>query len=59
MFTDRLSLFDMMTKATILSEKRMMIYLKYLKSAYELGDIYVKFFIRSKHNLADALKNSG
>ena len=53
--TDSLSLFDVITKATVTTEKRLMMDLNAVKEAYQKHDIMIIGFIRSQFNPADAL----
>ena len=55
MLTDSLSLFDVITKAKITSEKRLMIDVKVVKDAYQRNELHNIGFIRSEYNPADAL----
>ena len=55
MLTDSLSLFDVITKATVTAEKRLLIDLKDVKGAYKRHEISQVGFIRSEFNPADAL----
>jgi hypothetical protein len=54
-FTDSLSLFDVLTKATVPREKRLMIDLMAIKCAYKNGELETIAFIRTQHNPADVL----
>jgi hypothetical protein len=51
--TDSLSLFDVLTKSTTTSEKRLMIDLTAAKQAYKRREIDTIGFIRTEHNPAD------
>ena len=55
MFTDSLSLFDVVTKATITTERRLMIDIAGVKQAYKAKEIHTLGFIRTNYNVADAL----
>ena len=55
MLTDSLSLFDVITKSTITTEKRLMIDLKVVKDSYHRNELRNIGFIRSENNPADAL----
>lgn len=55
MFTDSLSLFDVLTKATVTTEKRLMIDLKTVKDSYKCQEIENICHVRSEFNPADAL----
>ena len=55
MFTDSLSLFDVVTKATITAERRLMIDIAGVKQAYKTREIHTLGFIRTNYNVADAL----
>ena len=55
MLADSLSLFDVITKAKITSERRVMIDVKVDKDAYQRYEIGTTGFIRSEYNSADAL----
>ena len=55
MLTDSLSLFDVITKAKITSEKRLRINVKVVKDAYQRNELHNIGFIRSEYNPADAL----
>lgn len=55
MYTDGLSLFDILTKATIPTKKSLMIDLFCVQNTYENDDIDSLFIIRTEHNLTDAL----
>ena len=55
MLTDSLSLFDVITKAKITSEKRLIIDVKIVKDAYQRNELHNIAFIRSEYNPADAL----
>ena len=55
MLTDSLSLFDVITKAKITSERRLMIDVKVVKDAYQRYELGPIGFIRSEFNPADAL----
>ena len=54
-FTDSLSLFDVITKATLTAERRLMIDVAGVKEAYKTRDIHTIGFIRTQYNPADAL----
>lgn len=54
-FTDSSSLFDIITKSTDPTEKRLQIDLMCPKKAYTAGDIEVISFIRSENNRAGFL----
>ena len=54
MLTDSLSLFDVVTKATLTTEKRLMIDIK-VKDTYHRNEIENIGFIRSEYNPSDAL----
>lgn len=59
-YTDRLSLFDVMTKATVTSEKKgVMIAFSSVKSAYNNDELGKRFFTRSQYEPADALTRHG
>ena len=53
--TDSLSLFDVITKATLPTEKRLMVDLQTVKELYKKGKLDNIWFIRSEFNPADAL----
>ena len=53
MFTDILSLFDVITKASTTVEKKLTIDLEVVKKASQQNEIEQIGFIRSEHNLAD------
>ena len=53
--TDSLSLFDVITKATATTEKRLMIDLETVREAYRKQEIMNIGFIRTQFNPADAL----
>lgn len=53
--TDSLSLFDVITKASSTTEKRLMIDLKCTKDAYEKKEIEMLGFVRTQYNPADCL----
>ena len=55
MLTDSLSLFDVITKSTITTEKRLMIDIKVVKDSYQRNELQTIGFIRSESNPADAL----
>lgn len=55
MLTDSLSLFDVVTKATVTTEKRLMIDIQVVKDSYHRNEIEHISFIRSEYNPADAL----
>ena len=55
MLTDSLSPFDVITKAKITSERRLMIDVKAVKDAYQRHELGAIRFIRSEFNPADAL----
>ena len=55
MFTDSLSLFDVMTKATIKTEESLMIDLTVVQECYNNSKLDQIGFIRSENNPADAL----
>ena len=55
MLTDSLSLFDVLTKATVTTEKRLMIDLQNVKDSYHNNEIYHVAFILSENTLADPL----
>lgn len=55
MHTDSFSFFDIMTKATVPSEKRLMIDLACVKDAYNTEETDNISFTRSEYNAADAL----
>ena len=55
MVTDSLSLFDIITRASITAEKRLMIDLETMKGAYKRREIEKMGFIRTAFNPADAL----
>ena len=57
-FTDSLSLFDVITKASTTVEKRLMIDLEVVKMAYQQNEMQQMGFIRSEHNIADCLTKS-
>lgn len=50
MYTDSLSHFDIMTKATVLSKQNLMIDLSWVKNVYNTDEIDNIFFIRSECN---------
>lgn len=54
-FTDSLSLFDVITKATLTAERRLMIDIAGVKQAYKTREIHTIGFIRTQYNPADAL----
>lgn len=53
MLTDSLSLFDVLAKATVTTEKRFMIDLQNVDDSYRNMEINTVVFIFSEHNLAD------
>jgi hypothetical protein len=53
--TDSLSLFDVITRASITAEKRLMIDLCVVKQAYERSEVGTIGFVRTEHNPADVL----
>jgi hypothetical protein len=53
-FTDSLSLFDVISRSTTTTEKRLMIDITAAKEAYKEGTIDIIGFIRTKFNPADA-----
>lgn len=55
MLTDNISLFDVITKATITADERLMVDLSVVKDAYRKNEIEPVGFIISKYNGADAL----
>ena len=55
MLTDSLSLIDVVTKATLTTEKRLMIDIRVVKDSYHRNEIENIGFIRSEYNPADAL----
>ena len=55
MFTDSLSLFDVLTRAKTTTEKRLMIDLQTVKDSYDKKEIESVSFVRSEYNVADAL----
>ncbi len=55
MFTDSLSLFDVLTRAKVTTERRLMIDLQTVKESYDKKEINHVSFIRSEYNIADAL----
>ena len=55
MFTDSLSLFDVITKASTTVEKSLMIDLEVVEKAYQQIEMEQIGFIGSEHNLADWL----
>ena len=55
MFTDSLSLFDFIKKSSTTVQRKLMIDLKVVKTAYQQNEMEKIGFIRSQHNLADCL----
>lgn len=55
MMTDSLSLFDVITKSTITTERRLMIDIKAAKESYQKNEIQDIAYIRSENNPADAI----
>jgi hypothetical protein len=55
MYTDRLSLFDVITKSSTTAEKRLMIDLVVVREAYDRMEIAQLAFLRTNWNPADAL----
>ena len=55
MLTDSLSLFEVITKSTITTEKRLMIEIKVVKDSYQCNEVQNIWFIRSGSTPADAL----
>lgn len=55
MFTDSASLFQVITKATRTSERRLMIDVEACREAYEKREIADIALIRSEYNLADCM----
>lgn len=53
MRTNSLSLFDVLTKATVTTEKRLMIDLQTVKDSYRNNEINNVAFILSENNLSD------
>lgn len=58
LFTYSLSLYDILTKATVMAEKAMTIDFHSLKAAYEKKQIAEVTYMRSEYSPADAFKNS-
>jgi hypothetical protein len=58
-FRESLSLFDVITKATVTTERRLMIDLEVVKDAYAKREIEMLGFIRTFSNPADALTKVG
>ena len=55
MLTDSLSLFDVVTKATLTTEKTLLMDIKGFKDSYHFNEIENIGFIRSEYNPADTL----
>lgn len=55
MITDSLSLFDVLTKASTTTEKRLKIDLQTVQNSYDKSEIQDVAFIRSEYNIADVL----
>ena len=55
MFTDSLSLLDVLTRAKVTTERRLMIDLQTVKESYDKKEIDNVSFIRSEYNISDAL----
>lgn len=53
MYTDSLALFDVLTKANLTTEKRLMIGLKYVQLSYSKMKIDHTTYVRSEHNITD------
>jgi hypothetical protein len=58
-FTDSLSLFDVITRSTTTVEKRLMIDIAAAKEAYKEGTLDTIGFIRTRFNPADAFTKIG
>ena len=59
MFTDSKSLFDVITKCSSTTEKRLMIDISTVRTAYESFEVSEVGFIRSENNPADAFTKPG
>lgn len=54
-FTDSLSIFEILTKATITSKKRLIIDVQCVRHAYQRKEVQHDLFIRSQYSPADVL----
>ena len=59
MVTDSLSLFDVVTRASVFAEKRLLIDIEAVKGAYKSNEIETVGFVRTSNNPADALTKVG
>lgn len=59
LFTDSLSLFDVITKATSTAEKRLTIDISVVKEAYRQNELFKLNFIRSEISPADVFTKHG
>lgn len=59
MFTDSKSLFDVLTKCSITTEKRLMIDIKTVREAYDRQEVSDVGFLRSEFKAADTFTKVG
>lgn len=59
MLTDSESLFNIIVKSTVATEKRLMTYVRAVREAYITGAISEAGWIRTHHNISDGLPKMG
>lgn len=59
MLTDSKQMFDVVTRASHTTEKRLMIYVAAAREAYQRNEIFNVGLVKSEHNVADGLTKLG